>query len=150
MNLSTHLNTQQSELVSTTEQESPLQLSLSQEEPGQTYTEPTKVCRDCGGTFTYDKLIKRDGKHRAPRSQCINCAKKTSQLLRDLKKQNSKPDPHYCKGCGKWLEKKDMVLHHNHRTNKFITYICDRCNLAMGHADDNPNTLLNLWYLTYR
>ncbi len=113
-------------------------------------TEPTKVCRDCGGTFTYDQLVKRDGKHRVPRAQCINCASSYQRLLTNLKKYHPKPEPHACKGCEKWLEKEDMVLHHNHKTGEFITYICDRCNLAMGHADDNPDTILNLWYILYR
>ena len=145
--LDSSLSTQQLELASTMEQESPLQLSLSQVVLGQTCTEPTKVCRYCGGTFTYDQLVRKDGPHRAPRAQCKDCDTRVEKQRRLLKEANPKPEPHNCIGCGKWLEKKDMVLHHCHETDMFIAYICDRCNLAMGHADDSAATLYNLYKL---
>ena len=30
------------------------------------------------------------------------------------------------------------VLHHCHRTNKVIGFICNRCNMAIGHLEDDP------------
>ena len=145
--LDTPLRCQQEEQENTTTPESQLQQSQNQEEPGLKCTEPTKVCKHCGGTFTYDQLVKRDGAHRAPRAECRSCANRYGKLSRLLKKENPKPEPHNCIGCGKWLEKKDMVLHHCHETDMFIAYICDRCNLAMGHADDSAATLYNLYKL---
>lgn len=37
-----------------------------------------------------------------------------------------------------------LVWDHNHKTGAFRAYICSPCNLALGHAKDNPTTLRRL------
>ena len=109
------------------------------------HSQPTKVCKVCGGTFTYDKLHYKCGKHRAPRSMCKVCSRKLDKDAQELRRLNPPPEPSPCPGCGVWLEKKDMKLHHNHKTGKFICYVCDKCNLSMGNANDDAKTLYNLY-----
>ena len=110
--------------------------------------EPTKVCKKCGKEFPYSQLHYKDGKHRTPRAMCKPCSKRLDKEAKELRAQNPLPEPHFCKGqCGTWLEQKDMKLHHNHVTGEFIAYVCSKCNLAMGNANDDPNVLYNLYLL---
>lgn len=49
-----------------------------------------------------------------------------------------------CKTCGKFGK---TVLDHCHATGRVRGWLCDRCNLALGHVYDNIHTLRNL--ITY-
>ena len=110
--------------------------------------ELTKVCKKCGGVFPYSQLHYKDGKRRTPRAMCKSCSRGLDKEAKALRKQNPLPEPHFCKGqCGTWLEQKDMKLHHNHITGEFIAYVCSKCNLAMGNANDDPNILYHLYLL---
>ncbi len=105
-------------------------------------SEPTKICKQCGGEFPYSQLHYKDGKHRTPRALCKSCSKGLDAQAKSLREQNPLPDPHFCIGqCGTWLEQKDMKLHHCHKTGKFIAYLCNNCNIASGLANDDPKVL---------
>ncbi len=106
---------------------------------------PTKVCKECGGVFTYDKLHYKDNFAREPRSLCKGCSRRLDREARELRRLNPPPEPSHCPGCNVWMEKKDMRLHHSHKTGKFLCYVCDKCNLSMGCANDDPETLYNLY-----
>ena len=111
-------------------------------------SEPTKICTKCGGEFPYSQLHYKDGKHRTPRALCKSCSRRLDAEAKALRQQNPLPDPHKCRGCRTWLEHKDMVCHHNHKTGEFIAYVCNKCNLAMGNAGDDPDVLYNLYLLS--
>jgi len=58
-----------------------------------------------------------------------------------------RPRPPACEACGApggetRVEK--LVPDHDHGTGKFRGWICMRCNLALGIAQDDLNRLLNL------
>ncbi|MDE2106277.1 MAG: hypothetical protein KGL39_54155 [Patescibacteria group bacterium] len=48
-----------------------------------------------------------------------------------------------CAGCHRkrgWKK----VVDHNHKTKQVRGILCHHCNLVLGHAKDNPNTLRRL------
>jgi len=51
-----------------------------------------------------------------------------------------------CKGCGRHQSelKRTLVADHDHKTGFFRALLCDNCNKALGHCEDNRSTLLNL------
>ena len=53
-----------------------------------------------------------------------------------LKKQGEK-----CPICNHDMTK-NLSVDHNHLTGKIRGIICNKCNLAIGHADDSPSRLL--------
>ena len=48
-----------------------------------------------------------------------------------------------CAGCRRQRGWK-KVVDHNHRTHKVRGILCHHCNLILGHAKDDPNTLRRL------
>lgn len=44
-----------------------------------------------------------------------------------------------CRICSR---RKKLVVDHCHKTNKIRGLICNNCNLLLGHAKDEPLTLL--------
>lgn len=66
--------------------------------------------------------------------RCRQCVKSQAQIRRELHKiAPSKPE--LCECCGqvpiKWC------LDHDHDTNKFRGWICERCNTGLGKLGDN-------------
>jgi hypothetical protein len=54
-----------------------------------------------------------------------------------------------CRGCSRDVTG-DQCVDHCHATGKIRGILCRKCNLALGHADDNPQTLRALAdYLEY-
>jgi uncharacterized protein CbrC (UPF0167 family) len=89
------------------------------------------------------------------RSKCKECRKKADAQLKILKKLHPKPDikTYRCPACHdsvddmrekgyvKWRQ--DFVLHHCHKTGKFIAWVCHICNTGMSNFRDNPNIMRN-------
>lgn len=48
---------------------------------------------------------------------------------------------HRPKLCDVCKRKRKIIFDHDHKTNKFRGWICDNCNLVLGHAKDNPKVL---------
>jgi hypothetical protein len=66
--------------------------------------------------------------------------------LQKLEKQAKRPISEKCDACGSEAQgyKNRMCYDHDHLTNKFRGWICERCNLILGHAKDSPSVLLAL------
>jgi len=50
-----------------------------------------------------------------------------------------RPKPKECEICGK---EGRICYDHDHNTGEFRGWICDRCNVALGMANENPKTLI--------
>lgn len=78
----------------------------------------------------YDSLIARNAKNR--RNQ------------KELKA--GRPRPAACEACGRVGP---VCFDHCHKSKKFRGWLCAKCNLCLGHADDSPEVLRKLAkYLT--
>jgi len=55
-----------------------------------------------------------------------------------LKNQNG-----VCKICGK-KDKRLLSVDHDHKTGKVRGLLCNKCNFALGYADDNPERLRDM------
>lgn len=49
----------------------------------------------------------------------------------------TRPCPIHCELCDRVLEKGKVHLDHCHATGKFRGWLCNRCNLALGHLGDS-------------
>lgn len=49
-----------------------------------------------------------------------------------------------CAVCGGLNKGKGLCVDHDHRTGKIRGLLCHKCNLALGMAEDNLETLKNL------
>ena len=50
--------------------------------------------------------------------------------------------PELCESCGG--RRGRICFDHDHKTGKFRGWICDRCNMCLGFARDNPDILILL------
>lgn len=74
-------------------------------------------------------------KHYAKNKNSIQA--KARAKTQKLREERTKPCP-ICE------EVSVLVWDHDHMTGQFRDYICSSCNLALGHARDNPTILQNL------
>lgn len=90
-------------------------------------------------------------------NRCRSCINKNSTIIRKLKKEAPQA-PERCECCGK-IPKIDaktgkiqsLRLDHDHDTEKFRGWICDRCNSGIGKLGDNIEGLVKaLNYLLSR
>jgi Recombination endonuclease VII len=54
-----------------------------------------------------------------------------------------RPRPDSCEVCRR-SSKRTLHFDHCHTTGNFRGWLCNGCNAALGHAKDDPNTLLKL------
>lgn len=52
----------------------------------------------------------------------------------------TRPRPEFCELCGGTNGKKALAYDHCHTTNKFRGWLCNSCNLAIGHLGDTRAT----------
>ena len=99
-----------------------------------------KVCVHCGEK----KPLSDYSKHRNMKdnldSRCRQCVKKRSQKRKAIRKTApAKPD--VCECCGEDPELKQYrpfwVLDEDHENECFRGWLCDGCNVAIGHLGDN-------------
>ncbi len=57
-----------------------------------------------------------------------------------------RPQPDICEVCGAFVGKGKQGIHydHDHITGKFRGWLCARCNIILGWAKDNSETLIAL------
>lgn len=131
-----------------------------------------KKCVECKETKSLDKYYPKHSKPDKLRAECIECSlrlgKKTTkspesrhkdtcrkhgitpQIYAELLEEQSG----VCKGCGKTPEENGINLSIDHRHsccdkqyscgNCISGLLCTNCNLALGNAKENINTLENL------
>jgi hypothetical protein len=49
-----------------------------------------------------------------------------------------------CQVCGRDNGKRFICIDHNHDTGEFRGFLCSRCNLVLGHVQDDPQLLEKL------
>jgi hypothetical protein len=60
--------------------------------------------------------------------------KNTEGAIKKRLRLAGRPKPETCEVCGRGG---NIVFEHNHKTNKFRGWTCDRCNVAIGMVDDD-------------
>ena len=66
--------------------------------------------------------------------RCRECIKKHSKIRKQLHK-DAPQRPEYCECCGKIPRK--WCLDHDHKTDKFRGWLCDKCNTGIGKLGDD-------------
>ena len=105
-----------------------------------------KICKLClleKDVEHFSKLKNRktkDGKNVIV-SKCKKCKTTEIKVIHKLKKIYKKPIHKHCYCCGKYCE--NLVLDHDHKTNKFRGWLCKSCNVGIGYLGDNIEGLLN-------
>ena len=99
----------------------------------------------------YQARFKKNGMRLRVNTNCRDCSKKESSILRVIKKDN--PIPEYgtcCPQCNKDVYEKvedipqgvdgtngPWQCDHDHKTKEFRGYLCKRCNTGTGLIGDN-------------
>lgn len=58
----------------------------------------------------------------------------TTWVRRQRERKAGRPKPETCEVCGRGG---NIVFEHDHKTNKFRGWTCERCNHILGFADDD-------------
>ena len=66
--------------------------------------------------------------------RCRECIKKHSKIRKQLHK-DAPQRPEYCECCGNIPRK--WCLDHDHKTDKFRGWLCDKCNTGIGKLGDD-------------
>ena len=90
-----------------------------------------------------DRIRARQRELRALRKDEIRARERT-QFLTKLEKLAGRPRPNACEACGGPPGKRPLRFDHCHNEQTFRGWICDGCNLALGHAKDSPERLRKL------
>lgn len=73
------------------------------------------------------------------KNSCKACNSKLSKIRDQLRKDNPKPSCNTCAICKK--TDRNLVLDHDHKTDKFRGWLCDQCNKGIGQLSDDIDTL---------
>ena len=101
----------------------------------------TKICVYCETEKDLSEFPKHIGHKDNLDTRCKECIKEQSKIRSDLYK-SAPPRPEFCECCGE-VPKKHMTLDHDHETNKFRGWICDRCNVGIGLLGDDITGVTN-------
>lgn len=105
-----------------------------------------KFCKVCGiekDISEYQKYHCRKNKKgiKIVYTKCKKCCNQLSKDYNKLKKIFKKPNYKYCYCCKKYCE--NLILDHDHKTNKFRGWLCKSCNVGIGHLGDNIEGVIN-------
>lgn len=94
----------------------------------------SKICIYCN----QEKPVSDFPKHKMYKDnldmRCRSCVKEHANIRRKLHK-NAPNKPKVCECCKKVPIK--WCLDHDHKTNEFRGWICERCNTGLGKLGDN-------------
>ncbi len=128
----------------------------------------TKLCYNCKEILTIDMFYAKKGGKYGVDACCIPCRKIIDKErysrpeVRGRKLEQAKfyrarvkyglSEEEYldllqrtkdCAICGEGFESdSDKEFDHSHETGEFRDILCQQCNLMLGYAEDNPETLL--------
>lgn len=94
-----------------------------------------------------DKVNAYTEKYREANRDKVNEGSRLAMQAKAAAKQRvredeiGRPRPEYCEACSR---KCITVFDHCHTTSKGRGWLCQTCNLAIGNAYDNPDTLRKL------
>jgi len=75
---------------------------------------------------------------------CKPCANSYRRCLRKMYKKYPKPTYIICPICERTITESRFIHYdHNHLTEKFRNFLCNRCNSGLGRFSDNPIYLIN-------
>ena len=95
---------------------------------------PHKQCCECFQWYGIDYYAKQYEGRYGVASRCKGCTKEMIALLNVLKAANPKPpEGTPCQRCGRQpttqgTRGRGLHCDHDHETNEFIAWICNRCN----------------------
>lgn len=101
----------------------------------------TKTCVYCFETKPLEDFPKHIGHKDNLDTRCRECIKEQSKIRAELHK-NAPPKPELCECCGK-VPRKHMALDHDHETNNFRGWLCDKCNVGIGLLGDDMKGVTN-------
>lgn len=84
-----------------------------------------------------EKIKKSKRKYRKAHSERINESDRKCKKTK-LEKIAGRKKPEQCEVCGAFGR---IVFDHDHKTGEFRGWICNRCNVALGMANDNIEIL---------
>lgn len=119
-----------------------------------------RKCIKCGEDKSLDNFgfrsYGKSGEKREQRSDCKDCGKKQSRILRQIKKDNPliNYNTHRCPHClrskddifstGSWINsgrKHPFIPDHCHETGAFRGWVCDDCNTVIARSKEDVATL---------
>ena len=122
--------------------------------------EKTKVCNKCKQELPVHKFSRECGNK--IRSHCRECDRKVMKVRAHLRKITPPPPHDYvcpiCKRSETEIKLKMQYMtrnvpvwscDHNHETDEFRAWLCNKCNLGLGNFNDDVQLLQNcIDYLT--
>lgn len=88
----------------------------------------TAICDYCGPVTIQNKGTWR-------------CANAIRAIKRKVSSEDYGVPPNNCEVCG---DKGRICWDHDHKTGKFRGWLCDKCNITLGQARDDPVLLRKL------
>lgn len=102
----------------------------------------TKKCIICEEVKPISEFHKDRDRYHPTCKICKRYAAKVTQKIR----KTAPPKPDACECCGRTAEdpqRGDLVLDHDHDTDTFRGWICERCNIGIGKLGDTIEGLKN-------
>jgi hypothetical protein len=102
--------------------------------------EKTKVCGICKEKKSVS-CFGKDGGANYLRYECKACARRNSKIIGDLRKVTAKPEKsHICPICEQ--AEQQWCLDHDHKTNTFRGWLCQKCNRGLGNFNDDVGRMM--------
>jgi hypothetical protein len=104
----------------------------------------SKRCPDCKRDLPLDEWQRASRNKDGLQNYCRTClndrmrAQRAGLTLSDLREMLAQPD-RKCEICS---STERLVPDHCHTSKKYRGWLCNHCNLILGHAKDNPEVLL--------
>lgn len=113
-------------------------------------TAADKRCAHCGNIKPLEDFSLNRSKSLGRHCFCKACSKTHGAIMRRLHKAHKPPENHTCPICDRGeLELRAISskrgspwrLDHDHETEEFRGFLCDRCNLGLGKFNDDVELL---------